>query len=245
MNARRWQRPTGRALALTVFGVALFTGLGVWQWQRANEKERLLAMLRSAPNEPTIDLGAVADLADPSRSPHVRVRGRYLTARGYLLDEQIHAGQPGVDVIGVFAPRGEARLLLVDRGWIGWNHAPGTLPAVPAPVGEEIELQGLYAPYPGGGLRLGGNALPGQAGWPKLTLRLDPAEIAADLGQPLLPRVLLLDPQPAVGLLRDWKPAVLPPERHRAYAVQWWLFAAIAFGIFVGQHWRKSESGRR
>ncbi len=48
MNARRWRRPTARAVALAVFGVALFGALGAWQWRRAAEKERLLAAFRTA-----------------------------------------------------------------------------------------------------------------------------------------------------------------------------------------------------
>jgi cytochrome oxidase assembly protein ShyY1 len=80
-----------------------------------------------------------------------------------------------------------------------------------------------------------------QTAWPKLTLYLDPAPLVADLGKPLLPRILLLDPVVDSGFVRAWTPNVMPPERHRAYAFQWFSFVAVVLAIFVVRHWRKVE----
>ena len=51
-------------------------------------------------------------------------------------------------------------------------------------------------------------------------------ELAAQLGEPVLEYQLLLDPGEPDGFVRDWQAPGLPPERHLAYAGQWWLFAA-------------------
>jgi cytochrome oxidase assembly protein ShyY1 len=241
MSARRWRRPTAFAWLLTAFGMAAFIGLGVWQLDRAAQKRRLFAAFAAAADTPALDL-AQARPDDASRYPHVRVRGHYLRERGYWLDEQANRGRLGVHEIGVFAPDGATDLLLVDRGWVEWNHAPGTTPAAPELPTGEVSLTGLYAPFPGGGLRIGGNALPAQKVWPKLTLYLDAGPIAADLRRPLLPRMLLLDAAPASGFVREWKPDVMPPERHQGYAVQWFAFAVVALAIFVGRHWIKVEN---
>jgi cytochrome oxidase assembly protein ShyY1 len=119
---------------------------------------------------------------------------------------------------------------------------PGSVPVAPAVPAGETTLSGLYAPFPGSGLRLGGNALPGQAKWPKLTLFLDAGAIAADLGTAVAPRVLLLDPEPTSGLVRVWKPQVFPPERHIGYAFTWFCFAAVAVAMLVVKHWTKVET---
>ena len=245
MIARRWHRPSLRALVLAVFGVVAFVWLGIWQLDRAAQKVKLLAAFAAAPHSVPQDVDAVRDVADVERYPHVRIVGHYQADRGYLLDEQAHAGKIGVHAIGVFAGVGEEQLLLVDRGWVQWNHAPGTLPMLPVLPTGEIALTGLYAPYPGGGLRMGGNALPRQSTWPKLTLYLDGASIAADLGKPVMPRVLLLDPAQDSGFVRQWTPQLMSPQRHRAYAVQWFGFAVVALIIFIGQHWRKVENTKR
>lgn len=244
MSARRWRRPTAFAWLLTAFGVAAFCALGFWQLDRAAQKRRLFAAFASAAAAPALDL-AQARADDALRYPHVRVRGHFVRERGYWLDEQSNHGRLGVHAIGVFAAADAADWLLVDRGWVMWDHAPGTKPAVPELPAGEVSLNGLYAPFPGGGLRLGGNALPRQTTWPKLTLYLDAAPLAADLGHALLPRMLLLDPAPASGFVREWKPDVMPPERHQGYAVQWFAFVAVTLAIFVGRHWIKVEEATK
>jgi surfeit locus 1 family protein len=239
MTSRRWHHPSRFSVVLTLLGFAAFLGLGIWQLDRAEQKERLLAAFRSAPELAPDNFAAVRDSNDAQHFPHVRIIGKFLSDRSYFLDEQIHDGHVGVHAIGVFAGEGEKDLLLVDRGWIAWDHAPGSAPTLPPLPDSEITLTGIYAPFPGGGLRVGGDALPTQIAWPKLTLHLDPAPIAADLGKPVLPRILLLDPAPDSGFVREWTPNVMPPMRHRAYAFQWFTFAFVALVIFVGQHWRK------
>jgi cytochrome oxidase assembly protein ShyY1 len=47
---------------------------------------------------------------------------------------------------------------------------------------------------------------------------------------------LLLDPQPASGFARIWKPQVFPPERHIGYAFTWFCFAAVAIAILIVTH---------
>lgn len=239
---RRWRRPGMLAIALTVLGAGAFAALGVWQLDRAAQKQRLLGAFADAAHAPFSEFARVRDAVDVQHYPHVQIAGRFLAGRGYLLDEQMRAGQAGVHAIAVFAVADDARLLLVDRGWIAWNRAPGTLPQLPPLPQGETALSGIYAPYPGGGLHVGGDALPGQTAWPKLTLHLDAAPLAADLGAPLLPGMLLLDPETGSGFVRAWTPQVMPPERHRAYAFQWFALAAAAVAIFVVLHWRKQEN---
>lgn len=241
MTTRRWRRPRGFAIALTLAGVALFAALGVWQLDRAAQKQRLLSAYSHAAQAPFEDFAAVSDRADAQHFPHVRIAGRFDVAHAYLLDEQVHEGRLGVHALAVFAPHGALRSLLVDRGWIAWDHAPGTQPVLPPLPSGEGSVTGIYAPYPGSGLRVGGDALAAQTAWPKLTLRLDPAALARDMGKPLLPGLLLLDAAPDSGFVREWTPPVMGPDRHRAYALQWFAFALAAIVMFVVLHWRKVE----
>ncbi|HSN01199.1 MAG TPA: SURF1 family protein [Rudaea sp.] len=242
MTARHWQQPSAIAWALTAFGVVAFCALGVWQLDRAAQKRQLFAAFANAASAPTLDFAqASAAAQDAQRYPHLRVAGRYLPDRGYWLDEQFNGNRIGVHAIGVFAIDGQRDLLLVDRGWAAWDHRPGTAPTLPPLPAGEIAVSGLYAPFPGGGLRLGGNALPGQAQWPKLTLYLDAKAIASDLGSAVQPRMLLLDPEPGSGFARNWKPQVFPPERHVGYAFTWFCFAAVAIAMLVVRHWTTVE----
>jgi cytochrome oxidase assembly protein ShyY1 len=72
-------------------------------------------------------------------------------------------------------------------------------------------------------------------GWPRVTSFPQTADLSAALGRPLEPRQLLLEADQPGGYLRNWQPASasFPPERHQAYAVQWWSLAALAAGLFL------------
>ena len=229
------------AVALTVAAMAAFVWLGLWQLGRARSAQALLDAFAAAPRAAYEDFTALANNPPDSRYPHVRVRGHFLADRGYLRDERVHEGRVGVEVYAVFAAEAQSPLLLVDRGWLASTPAPGAKPTLAELPDGMVELSGIYAPFPGSGIRVGGNALQRQSSWPKLTLTLDANEVAADLGHPLLPRVLLLDADPASGFVREWTPAVMPPSRHQAYAFQWFAFAAAAFATFVVVH--RSKTG--
>jgi surfeit locus 1 family protein len=243
MTPRVWHRASLPAIALTIVGFIAFCGLGVWQLDRMAQKKKFLTAFEEAPKSTAVDLDTVRDIADDTRYPHAQARGHYVADRGYLFDEQFHNGRPGVRVIAVFDTGGD-RLLLVDRGWVAWNHAPGTQPAVPA-LPPQTDVTGIYAPFPGGGIRVGGNPLPSQTAWPKLTLHLDAKEISADLGKPVLSRILLSDPDASSGFVREWTPNVMPPERHAAYAFQWFALAIAVAAAFVAVHWRKVENAQK
>lgn len=240
-TTRRWQRASGFAIVLTIAGVALFVRLGEWQLDRARNAQELLDAFDAAPHAAFEDFAAVGTDPPAARFPHVRVNGRFIQSHGYLRDEQVRDGKVGVEVLDAFVVDGITAVLLVDRGWVAWTRAAGTQPALPPLPTGQVSLAGVYAPFPGSGMRLGGNALARQTAWPKLTLALDPVEIAADLGQPLLPRVLLLDADAASGFARSWTPAIMPPARHQGYAFQWFAFALAALTLFVLRHWKKVD----
>lgn len=247
MTAWRWRWPSWFAVVLTLAGIALFVRLGIWQLDRADEARRLLATFDAAPKAALEDFAGVRTAPPADRYPHVRLRGRFLGDRGWLRDEQVRDGRLGVEAYAAFAvdngdaPGGSGEALLVDRGWIAWSHERGTQPVLPPLAEGEVTLTGVYAPFPGNGIRVGGNALARQSAWPKLTLAIDANEIAADLQRPLLPRVLLLDADAASGFARSWTPSVMPPERHRGYAVQWFAFAVAAIVIFILLHFKKGQ----
>lgn len=240
--ARRWIRPSVFAVALVVAGVAAFATLGFWQLDRARAKRELLAAFAGAAKQTPIPLDEARRSAAGPIHPRVRVRGRFDPDHGYLLDDQVRDGRQGAMVYAVFEPEGGGDALLVNRGFLARTAAAEHAPPPALPDGGQ-ELVGVYAPAPGSGLRLGGNALPAQSRWPKLTIYIDPGEIAQDLGRRVDARVLLLDPDPHSGFVREWTPQILPPERHQGYALQWFSFALAAIVIFLVLHWRRVTDG--
>ena len=229
------------AVLLTLFGVAAFVTLGTWQLDRAAQKERLFAAFAGAGSQTPVALDEARRTRDSQRYPLVSVRGRYDPKHAYVLDDQTHDGKVGSVAYAIFEPADGSAPLLADRGFVA-RDARGQRPTIPpAPEGEQ-QILALYAPPPGSGLRLGGNALPRQSTWPKSSIYLDVGEIAADAGRSLDPKVLLLAPEQGSGFIREWRPDVFPPERHRGYAFTWFTLAAVVVIVFVTMHWRKDQS---
>jgi surfeit locus 1 family protein len=238
----RIRRPSVFAVLLTIGGVVAFSALGVWQLRRAAWKETVLARFARAADAPVVSLADAAANREPGAYPHVRVTGRIEGNRVYLLDDQILTGKLGVMVFAPFRPRASGKVLLADLGFLQKMGPDSTqLPDLPPMPEGTVTLTGIYAPPPLPGLKLGGNPLVREKTWPKLVTWIDTREIAADLDSTVYPHVLLLDPDPHAAYTRIWTANVMPPERHRAYALQWFSFAAAAIVLFFVLH--RAERG--
>lgn len=239
-----FRRPRGWAVALTVAGALLFVRLGFWQLHRAEEKETLLRRYATSASAPLQNFDRVAATPPADAYPKVRVSGRYLADRLYLLDNPRHDARGGEEIYAPFQVHGHDRLLLVDLGFLPGNGGEA-LPEPPPLPTTEVTLQGLYVPPPGVAFEMGGDALTRQAQWPKKTIYLDLSQVAADLGHVLYPRLLALDPDPAAVYVRkrtlDF--SAMPPSRHRAYAFQWFTFAVAAVVILLVLHRNKRPRG--
>ncbi|MFC3551291.1 SURF1 family protein [Lysobacter cavernae] len=212
--------------------IALFVHLGLWQSRRAVEKQAMLDAAAQVLETRTPKPLAVA--SDPRRARAYdwsAGAGSFEEDGAWLLDNQLRNGRAGVRVYRVFHPgRAVPSLqegrLLVDLGWVPLS-GDRRMPALePAPSGI-VEVRGLLAPPPSGGLAMGPAFR--QEGAHRLMTRLDTRQMSAELGLavPLAPRVLRLDPALPSGYQRDLEllPNTLPPDKHRGYAVQWFGLA--------------------
>jgi surfeit locus 1 family protein len=186
--------------------IALFVRLGFWQLERAAEKIELQAAF----DDPA-DTVPVSKGLQPEPFLPIRASGHYIS-RQVLIDNAIVDARLGYYVISPFRVAGLDALLLVNRGWIARSGQQGALPEVP--VSDEIvEIAGKAGHLPRVGVRPG-EAFAEHTGWPRVAVFPDRDEIAAELGQPLLPFVLLLDADQPAGFLRQWQPPQTGPSRH-------------------------------
>jgi surfeit locus 1 family protein len=219
----------------------LFVSLGLWQWHRG-EARRAQWDEFARGDVPAIDASA-ASLAGVSRYKRVRLSGHYDGERQFLLENMSHAGAPGYQVLTVFTlPEGSR--LLVNRGWLPFSGYREQLPdlSLPAEAQGTLTISGRLGALPVAGLA-SGRAAPGPDGaWPRLTSFPMREQLEAAYGAKFLPPVLLLDADAGPGYLRDWLPGGLPPERHIGYAVQWWAFAVLLLGLFVGFNLKRKHA---
>lgn len=208
---------------------AAFIALGLWQLDRAGQKEELNALFADdAPHR------ALTSNDAPAPFERIELRGRLLGDTQVLIDNIVRNGRIGYFVITPLETGVDDRLLLMNRGWIA-KTPQGTASLPSLDVGPEWrQFQGRAGQLPRVGVRPG-DAFAGSTEWPRTAVYPDLEDMAAALGRDLWPFVLLLDEQDAEGFQRVWKPDQSGPMTHYGYAFQWFAMALALAVIGVWQ----------
>ena len=238
LSARpRWLPWIAAALAIT-----LFSGLGVWQLQRAAEKRAVIASLADS-GQPALDRlpGTSTTLRKAARR-EVRIQGRYEGERQFLLDNRILEGRPGFDVLTPLV-LDDGRRVLVDRGWVAAGAGREPVESVRLASGERVTVEGrLWLPEPG--IALGAAVTPGD-GWPRLVTRVDFTALEKALDRKLVPAVIrAAGDAPWLFRPRDLQPR-FGPMRHYGYAFQWFALALTVLAVACILEWRRRRMDKR
>jgi len=218
-----------RGLALlTAFLFPVLMILGCWQLMRADEKTDALQVLELRRGEPPLPLASiVADSPEELDRRQVELYGHYLSDRDFLLDNRIHEGRVGFELISAFQDDG-GTVVLVNRGWLPGLRTRDQLP-VPPRFEQNLRLHGeIYLARDRRRLPL----LPAGT-WPKLIQAVDTQAMGRLLGSRVYPHVVRLREGQPSALEADWPAVNIQPERHVAYAVQWFMMGAALLAIFL------------
>lgn len=236
--------PFRPSLKLTLFLLllaALFLRLGFWQLERKAEKQQLFDSFEQAPRlELTQALSGYAQFA------RIEAWGRFDRRRHLLLDNRMHEGRAGVHVLTPFELR-DGRQILVNRGWLPMPPDRRSLPAFETD-GEWRTITGILTRPVSDGPRLGEADRLDRENWPQLVTYLDLEQASEALDTTLQPWLVQLDAQDAAGFSgRDWQPAVMGPEVHGAYALQWFALALATLIIWLTLGYRRAleQAGRK
>jgi surfeit locus 1 family protein len=229
-------RPGLGASLITLVLLGMLISLGFWQLDRASQKRALLAGYNTERNTPAIRLEPGRDSYEELAYRLASATGEYDSSHQFLLDNRTHNGRVGYHVLTPLRLRGTGAGVLVNRGWIPLGQSRSELPKPPAEAGGRTVVGRIKLPV-SDSFTLG-EEQPRQ-GWPYRIQRVDTASLAKELGYPLLPVVLLLNPGEPQGFVRDWKPLRFGPERNLGYAVQWFGLAAALLVIYLVVNTRK------
>ena len=219
----RWV-PTVAAFATVVVCVVA----GNWQHRRMLEKEALQDRMEQAEALAPVALPDAAADWSAWRFRQVMATGQYDAPHQILIDNKVHAGRVGFDVVTPFLLR-EGGAVLVDRGWVAAGPSRADVPQSTPPAGT-ITLQGRIDIPPRKYYELGNGEAP--AG--PIREHLDPARFAQATGIAVLPIVIdALDVASTRNLARDLPVPDAGIERHIGYMVQWYTFAAMAGGLWL------------
>ncbi|GDX85486.1 SURF1-like protein [Methylococcaceae bacterium] len=211
----------------------LFLSLGVWQINRANEKQDFLNTEAKRTNE-TVELDSRAQY-EPSalRYKNTTIVGHYDTKQQFLLDNQIDAGKAGYFVFTPFILQNSNKAILVNRGWIPLVEPRATLPNVNFLAENDITINGRINNFPSIGLKLAGANQPTKSN-PAVVGVIEAQILATVLGVELFHFQLELDANSPNGFKREWTvKKIMQPEQHLGYAFQWFGLAFVLTIIFI------------
>jgi surfeit locus 1 family protein len=231
----RYFRPSFPATIATAVLLPLLLYLGYWQLQRADEKRVLQAQYDTRADGPAIQVESHVQRPEQLQFYRVVAKGVYETEYQVLLDNRVHQGVPGYDVITpLHLPNSDVRLL-VNRGWIPLGADREHLPTVETPQGQ-VEITGV-ATVPAENVFTLGQPEPIGGRWRKVWQNLDMKHYQASVPFPVQPVVVLLDPKsPAGGFTREWARLDAGIAVHEGYAFQWFMMAAglVVIYLFMG-----------
>lgn len=245
-------RPDWKTTAFVAFFLPVLLSLGVWQLQREQEKIEILDSHHQRMAQPAVDLGASWPelLGKDSAYRRVLVAGRFLPDPIILLDNKINAGVVGYQVIQAFElttdneALGVKRLAWVNRGWVTAGRLRTDLPSIETPE-QAVRIQAHIYQSLGKAFVLnepqeGERVLSEMPNGPIIAQQFEPGSarhfqrtngLNSGMQTNYFPHLLRLEAGSVAAYAIDWPAVNTRPEKHQAYAIQWFAMA-LALIIF-------------
>ena len=242
-------------LPTTVVGLlmAVFVYLGLWQLERAEQKQHLAETLILRQQQKPLalvngllfqeskgqKLAGEKKQSDPGSNvqelehSQLEVEGEYLVDKSVLIENRKYRGKTGFHVITPFLVSKSKRVLLVNRGWVKAGPKLG-IPRFETPQGIHQLVGTVSIPSPPV-LDLTNSSqgfsedIENFQRWPFFTLE----RYRKWSGSDIYPLVLLLSPKSEGGFIRRWPKPQVDPSMHIGYALQWFAFALIVVLIWM------------
>ncbi|GAB3681014.1 SURF1 family protein [Salinisphaera aquimarina] len=232
----RFAPPWWGVVVLVLVAGALCS-LGIWQIDRGESKQIMLAQQKAAGKAAPLSFSSAATDA-PAQTPayghRYTVAGRVDAGHQILLDNQVFDQRVGYRV---WTPiiQADGRRVLVDRGWVSLSAGGRNQPPTPRAPKGHVEMTGLWRGLPEPGLRLGADQACDATGWPRVLNYPEIASVRCQYTGPVADGLLLLDERDTRGFPRNWQLGLtrMPPIRHFGYAAQWFAMAAAVAVIFL------------
>lgn len=208
-------------------GLSLLTGrLGLWQLDRAHEKQALQAERDAAARQPVVSLAEVrAEPGGPWQQRGVRWQGEWLVEQSVWLDNRPMKQRSGFVLLTPLR-LADGDLVWVQRGWQAKGGGVHAAPPWPSTPSGTVQVEGRLASQASRAYDLGAAA----SG--PLKQNLDLAASSTALGKAPLPWVIWQNAGCA-PLDCDWPAPDSGVAKHHGYAAQWFALSALTLGLYV------------
>ncbi|MDM3870816.1 SURF1 family protein [Porticoccus sp. W117] len=217
-SMKRHFAPNAKILILAALLLPVLLYLGNWQLGRAEEKRNILTQLQARTALPPVAAQQLIGEADV-RYRNVRATGSFDNRHNFLLDNRVRDARPGYEVVTpLYTDSGH--WLLVNRGWVAAPAYRDQLPEIPAITGPVALTATAHTP-----LEKAPSVYDSQPGWPKVIQSINVAQMGKELGHKVAPFTLRMQDNQPGALRTGWAAINVQPEKHTAYAVQWFAMA--------------------
>jgi surfeit locus 1 family protein len=202
--------------------ILLFVKLGYWQLARAHEKEIILKSFTERTLHSPLHAQSLSQNKDLRFYP-IQLSGQFDNAHTVLLDNKIQEGKIGYEVYTPFKAEGLTSPILIDRGFISIGQSRQILPLIKSIIGKAtisgiLNLPPAYAAF-------GEMTDSPSHTWPLRVEYVNLNQLAAYFNYSVTPYILSINPHHPAAYAIKWEIVVMRPEKHRAYAFQWFAFA--------------------
>ena len=226
--------------SLTLLVVITCLTLANWQHNRAQDKQLRLDNISALQAKGIISWKELQHIPKNLNKSGITVQlnGRLQSKQYWLLDNRVFEKMVGFDVLALFYPDQSQQAIIVNLGWVKATQNRAQVPEVNLPS-QKISLQVQLKEGDLAGFYLQQETLNNTA-WPKQIQYVDLA-IMQQQSEAKLTDFIAYSNEAKFSLQPHYTPVVMPPEKHLAYALQWFLLAIIALGVFVFALQRHSE----
>jgi len=206
--------------------IALTLSLSRWQVNRGEEKAARQALLEARLADAPLRLTGMVASPDNLLYRHVRAGGRWLAERQIFVDNQIHDGRAGFNVVTPLQIDGTTDAVLVNRGWVARGPSYPRPPQAALPDGH-VEVSGLATRPPARYLELSGDTV-SDGVWQNLSIE----RFRERTGLAVLP-VVILQEGGGNGLVPVRERPDAGIAKHHEYALTWLALAVTALVLWV------------
>lgn len=219
---------------LSLLGFLLLMRLGFWQISRGHEKQRMIEAHQRMDAKKPLYWDADAKQL-PQQYQKILLKGRWLPDLLFL-DNQHYQHQLGYQVLSPLQ-LSKDKVVLVDRGWVKGSMNRQHLPKVNTPDAKTTVQGKVYFPSPSRWTL--GPTIEQRADKIHIIEVINPKQLSQLLQKTVYPFIIRLDKNQANGFVREWSIVSMPPQRHYAYALQWFSMAVLLVIIFFALNFKK------
>jgi len=215
-------------LIFTLLVFSVLVKLGFWQIDRALQKELRISTIAHLSQTQAMSLEQVLSETNEINDLPITMNGEFDNEIIFLLDNQTNKGQLGYRIYQVFHSGNKA--VLVNLGWVLGSINRKEIPNVQTITGK-YNLSGHVRKIEKGIMLMEQILVKNE--WPLRVQQIELDKFSTLISRQLLPFVVYLDKTESVGYEKNWQPIVMPPEKHRAYAFQWFSLAIAWMSLMI------------